>query len=245
MPPPYWRSGGAWFQLHDALDELVGRLEELVPIHADVEAQIAEYFDRYPAERNSETEEAMERFRDMCHPLWEAEHRVKLKCDLVILMAAIFAEELINRFCVFNLPRELVEALEKLSPSEKMTAAASHLGTVNVRSTAAFAAMVSLSGWRNAFAHGHCVDRPAKTLRHNHLILPAEYAGIPDGVETVVKQLAGLVKIIEYLASISINPYTASSSETSPFVYFMGAIRRFRFSGERTNYELQIRESGA
>ena len=232
MPPPYWRSGGASFQLDDALQTLIERLHELVPIHSVVRGHIARHFERYTTDEETEAEAAMDEFGDICDPLWEAEHRVKLKADLSILMAAILAEEIINRFCVYNVPKELVEALEKLSPAEKLTAAASHLGKTSVRSSAAFAAITALSSWRNAFAHGHCVDRPVKTLRHNHLISPDEYPGVPDTVAAVIKHIAGLVRIVQFLAAIGLNPFTANTYEATALPPYVGGAQAISFYGQ-------------
>lgn len=238
MPPPYWRSGGVVFQLEDALQTLLQFLRELVPVHAVVEDQLVIHFEQFENEEESQTEEALGAFAEICDPLWEIEFKVQLKCQLTILMAAIYAEELINRFCVYNAPKELVETLEKLSPAEKLTAAAGHLGNCRVRATAAFSAMTALSGWRNAFAHGHCVDRPVKTLRHNHLIEPEDRQGVPDMVRDAIQHLSGLIRIIEYLAASSRNPYTMGMSDRDGFVTFVRELKRFKFSVRGAAYSL-------
>lgn len=206
MPPPYWRSGGASFHVEDALARLVELLHELLPIHASTDERLEQYYIKYPDEHEAESDTAMEEFGDICDSLWEIEHKIRMKCELAILMSAIHAEETVNQFCVFNLPKELVETLERLSPAEKFTAAASHLNQKQVRSTAAHSALTGLSGWRNAFAHGHCVDRPVKTLRHNHLISPKEYPGVPDSVASVLKHVGGYIRLAKYLTRVSKNP---------------------------------------
>jgi len=240
MPPPYWRSGGASFQVEDALELLIELLHQLLPIHARTDELVEQHFIKYPREQETESGLAMEEFAEICDPLWEIEHKIKMKCELAILMSAIQGEEEINRFCVFNIPKELVETIEKLSPAEKLTAAASHLGEKRVRSTAAYSAMAELSAWRNAFAHGHCVDRPVKTLRHNHLISPNEYPGVPDSVASVVKHVSGYVKLIEYLARVSQNPYTSSASEAKAFKGVLRDLKRFRFRGGPMIYDVSL-----
>jgi hypothetical protein len=169
-----------------------------------------------------------------------------MKCELAMLMSAIQTEEEINKFCVYSLPKELVETLEKLSPAEKLTAAISPPGEKKVRSTPAYCAVVALSAWRNAFAHGHCVDRPVKTLRHNHLISPDEYPGVPDNVTSVIKQVSGYMKLKEYLAQMSKNPYTASASEEDQTLKnLLYELRRFKFRGGPMVYDVSLMETAA
>jgi hypothetical protein len=244
MPPPYWRSGGASFHIEDALERLVELLHELMPIHTATDKKLDRFYEKYPDERSSDSDEAMEEFGDICDALWELEHNIKLKCQIAILMAAIDAEETINQFCVFNLPKELVESLERLSSAEKLTAAASHLNQRAVRSTAAYAAVRALSGWRNAFAHGHCVDRPVKTLRHNHLISPKGYPGVPESISDAVKHLEAYNKLAKYLAKISQNPYTASSSELEETIRdCLREIKKFAFEGGLQVYSITYCET--
>lgn len=237
MPPPYWRSGGASFHIEDAISRLAELLHQLVPIHASTDKALEAFYVKYPSEDVAESDAAMEEFGDICDALWQIEHKIRLKCELAILMAAIYAEEKINQFCVFNLPKELVESLERLSPAEKLTAAASHLNQKAVRSTAAYAAVTALSVWRNAFAHGHCVDRPVKTLRHNHLISPKDYPGVPDGVEEVLKHISAFDRLSKYLAAISQNPYT---SNPESFSSLLTEVRKFNFQGGPMVYSVAI-----
>ena len=134
-------------------------------------------------------------------------------------MAAIAAEEKLNQFCVYNLHQDIAEPLEKLSPPEKLQVASAVLGHSGVRGTRPFHAIQCLNTWRNAFAHGHCTDRPTKTLRHNHLIAPNEYPGVPDSVALCIKMLSGYVDLCEYLISISENPYTAGRGEEETTIF--------------------------
>ena len=83
-------------------------------------------------------------------------------------------------FCVFNLHRDIAETIEKLSVQEKLLVASGVMGKHDVKSEAVYERAGKLNRWRNAFAHGHCVDRPVKSLRHNHLIDPDEYPGVPN-----------------------------------------------------------------
>ncbi len=241
MPPPYWRSGGASFHIEDALERLAELLHALIPIHTATDEKLHLFYERYPDEDSTKSDGTMEEFGEICDALWEIEHKIKMKCQVAILMAAIHAEETINRFCVFNLPKEFVESLERLSPAEKMTAAASHLKQIAFRSTAAYAAVTGLSAWRNAFAHGHCVDRPVKTLRHNHLISPKDYPGVPDSVSGAIKHLEAYNKLAKYLVAICQNPYTSSISDSEEhFSHLLREVRRFKFEGGPMVYSVTL-----
>lgn len=241
MPPPYWRSGGASFQLADALTTLVELLAQLPDLNQRITLALSDHFVKYPTLRASQTDEGMQEFLDICDELWALEHRITLKAQLVILMTAIQAEELINQFCVFNLPREFVETLERLSPAEKLTAGASALGRRKVRATPAYGAVGELMAWRNAFAHGHCVDRPLKSLRHNHLISPEEYPGVPDSIVLMLKLTAGYTRLAEYIKRISKNPYTRGTDhDWQEALASLKTVARYRFSGGPTAYEVTI-----
>src|SRR5687767_13439687 len=93
MPPPYWRSGGASFHVEDALGRLLELLHELLPIHARTDERLEQFYAKCPDEQSDESDPAMEEFGEICDSLWEIEHKIKMKCELGILMAAIQAEE--------------------------------------------------------------------------------------------------------------------------------------------------------
>ena len=115
-------------------------------------------------------------------------------------------------FCVFNLPRDIAESIEKLSPPEKLLIASAAIGKPSVKGHSVFEAAQQLATWRNAFAHGHCVDRPTKSLRHNHLIPPDEYPGVPSTLSKMRDLVGAYIRISDYLRAISTNPYTAGKS---------------------------------
>jgi hypothetical protein len=111
MPPPYWRSGGAIFHILDALKDLPRLLSELIPVHERTELRLDEYYEKHPDEPSNDDDAALEEFGEICDELWELEHRIKLKAQIAILMSAIQAEDDINRFCVFNLHKDIAESV--------------------------------------------------------------------------------------------------------------------------------------
>jgi len=207
MPPPYWRSSGAIFHVLAGLRSMVDSLSKLQPVVEQTDLALEKHYKKY--DDNSESDAAMEEFSEICDELWALEHAIKLEGERTILMASIAAEDEINQFCVFNLHRDIAETIEKLSPSEKLLIASGALGRHGLKGTDVFEKARRLASWRNAFAHGHCVDRPVKSLRHNHLISPEQYPGVPNMAEDTREFVGAFLAISRYLRSISRNEYTA------------------------------------
>ena len=210
MPPPYWRSGCAIFLALDALMDLPKLLSKLIKVYERTEINLDKYFKKHPKEPNDDNES--DEFAEICNNLWELEHKIKIKAELAIIMSAIIAEEHVNRFCLFHLHKDIIESIENLSPPKKLLLASTVVGDKSVKSTTIYEAINKLSKWRNAFVHGHCVDRPTKSLRHNHLIPPSQYPGVPDTLAKMQELIGCFLKIEKYLKSISLNPYTAGIS---------------------------------
>lgn len=209
MPPPYWRCSGAIFHLNDALEELFDRLFDLEDMLETTEPPLATYYLECP---ESKDDPELERFAEICDELWVSEHKVKLKAELACLMSAIQIEDELNEFCVFNLHKDIAETIEKLSPPEKLLIASAVVGQTGVKGVSAFQELRKLTAWRNAFAHGHCVDRPTKSLRHNHLISPEEYPDVASTLRDAIGLVSAFLIVSDYLREISINPSTAEMS---------------------------------
>jgi hypothetical protein len=238
MPPPYWRGCGAIFHVEDALEEIEYLLHDLIPLHAETETRLAEHYEKYP-EHNEDDEEALEEFSEITDDLAVHEHRIRLKAEVACLMSAIEAEDEINRFCVYNLHRDIAESIEKLSPPEKLLIASAAIGKPGVKGDSVFEAARRLAGWRNAFAHGHCIDRPTKSLRHNHLIPPDEYPGVPSSLAEMRELIGAYLRVSDYLSAISINPYTASKCSNVENVQdLLTRISKYRFDGNNYVYDV-------
>lgn len=226
MPPPYWRTSGAVFQIVAALEELCTSLETLRKVLPRINHLLAEYF-----ERNPEPIEDHEEFGDITEPLWEVESKIKSKCELAVFMVAIEAEDLVNRIGVFNLHKDVAQSIEKLNPPEKLLIVAVTLTGTSIKDSKPYEALKKLTSWRNAYAHGHCTDRPTKSLRHNHLISPTHYPTVPKQIEHMLMQLEGYLTVSEYLRSISKNEYTAgSSAHDSDIQDLLEQVRKYKFS---------------
>lgn len=236
MPPPFWRGAGAIFHVKASLADLLRLLEQLVPLNRETDRRLEEYFARKPEVDDDDPE-----FADICEALWELESQIKLKAEIAILMAAISAEDHLNMFAVFNLHKQVAEPLEKLPPHEKLQVLSALLDKPGITGSHVYGALKKLAAWRNAFAHGHCVDRPTKSLRHNHLTEPAELPGVPSMVADVAQMVSCYVELVDYLCSISKNPYTDGPDwDVDQIRGLLGDIRHYTFSGNNWVYEVEV-----
>ena len=200
--------------------------------------QLDQYYEKYGDDDKSEDASVV--FGNICNNLWELEHLIKLDSERAILMSAISAEDEVNQFCVFNLHRDIAETIEKLSVPEKLLVASGVMGKHGVKSTAVYEKAVKLNSWRNAFAHGHCVDRPVKSLRHNHLIHPDEYPGVPNAVASVIELVGGFLILSRYLQSISKNTFTSEDSrEHCELDKSISVLREYSFQGDEDIYDVR------
>lgn len=237
MPPPYWRSPCAVFHIEESLSNLLTLLDQLIIINENTDKKLAIYFSRKPKPKEGDQE-----FAEICNELWELEHKIRLNIEISILMAAIEAEATINQFCVYNIAKDIVESIEEINPCKKLKVASAAVGKPGVKSKAPYEALKKLTSWRNAFAHGHCTDRPTKSLRHNHLIEPPEFPGVPSYIKLLISMLGGFVKIEPYLASISKNPYTAGKSiHIENIKKIINKIKKFKFKGTNLYYTVSTK----
>jgi hypothetical protein len=239
MPPPYWRSSGAVFCILDALEAILDLLAQLVPVLERTEAELELHFEEYPD--NEQTDEEMEEFSGIVDELWEIESKIKAKASVAILMSAIEAEDHINRFCVFNIHKDVAESIEKLQPPDKLLATAGMVGQEIGKGHAVYGDIKTLTRWRNTFAHGHCVDRPTRSLRHNHLLPPDQYPGIITHLAELRRLVSGYIRVSEYLASISRNEYGFGSSyEVERSKELLSEIARYQFIGDDNVYRITV-----
>jgi len=239
MPPPYWRSSGAIFQLTSALEDLCTSLRALRDVLPRVNYLLDEYFNRNP-----EPAEDNEEFGEIAEPLWEIESKISLKCELAVFMAAIEAEDTINMISCFNLHKDVSESIEKLSPPEKLLIISASLTGTSIKGAKPYELLKALTSWRNAYAHGHCTDRPTKSLRHNHLISPENYSTIPGVIDHMMNQLEGYLTVSKYMRSISKNDYTSGSSvEDLEIQGCLEQVKRYKFVYEENGevYDIEYK----
>lgn len=239
MPPPHWRGGGAIFHLERSLWEIEDLLKELLPIHAQTRIRLDEYYAKYPDDDKSN--EALTEFGEIVDELFDIEHQIRLKGEIACLMSAIEAEDDINRFCVFNFHKDIAESIERIPPPEKLLVASATIGKPGAKDTSVFSGLCQMVAWRNAFAHGHCVDRPTKTLRHNHLIQPNEYPGVPSTLAETRELVGAFLRLSDYLHEISLNAYTGAKEGNVENV--RDSIRKiacYRFDGNNWAYDVML-----
>lgn len=231
MPPPYWRDGGGMFHMqvsinqiaYELLPDLISATEVWMAVEDDVDPEADTEGDESP-------------FREELDALMDVESEIIRLSDLVIFMAAIEAESAINKFAVFNVHKDAAEAIETLSPPDKLVLVSALVNAAPVKGTAAFEAIRKLTSWRNAAAHGHCVDRPTTSLRKNHLISPKELPLVPAKLSELQDRLRDYFRVKEYLRGISVNRYAAgrlvNDDEIADALAVIGEYKFDRF-GER------------
>lgn len=244
MPPPYWRSSDIIFQLTDSLEELCTSLRLLHEVLPIVNHQLCEYFDRNP-EPNEEDDDDLDEFGEITEPLWDVEKKISSKCNLAIFMSAIVAEDLLNKVCVYNLHKDISDSIEKLNPPEKLLIVSASLTNNYTKGEKPYESLRTLTSWRNSYAHGHCVDRPTKSLRHNHLISPKFYHSIPLSINDMIQKINGYLIVSDYLRSISVNEYTSGSSYHDQEIRdYLSQLEKYKFVYEDNGvvYDLRYNE---
>jgi len=136
--------------------------------------------------------------------------------DLAMLMAAITIESLVNKFCVYNLHHEIAEALEKLTPPEKLVVSSAILGFTGTKSFAPHEASKKLNAWRNSYAHGHCVMTNRRGLLKNHLRnspVGSLEREAPQITVTMIDMIRSFLRIIDFLGDITQNKYVLADEQ--------------------------------
>ena len=228
MPPPYWRSSGGIFHVQRSVEDVAEKLlPQLVEILHELDLEVDEHGSRVVAAAKGDLPESDladvedQPLADIVYDLMEVEAEIIRLVDLAIFMAAVEAESAINMVAVFNVHKDAAEALEKLGPPDKLILLTALVGAPPVKGRSEFESIGRLTRWRNAAAHGHCVDQPTSSLRRNHLIAPQELPSIPAKLAELESYLEDFFRVNKYLQSISKNPYTADTS------WHDGEIRRF------------------
>lgn len=121
-------------------------------------------------------------------------------------------------------------------------AAAGTVGEEIGKGPAVYGAIKVLAQWRNAFAHGHCVDRPTRSLRHNHRIPSDKHSGVASQLSELQRLVPSYVRVPEYRASISRNKYGSGRSyEIERTKEPLAEIARYRFiGGDHNIYEIVV-----
>jgi|SRR5579859_2274329 len=141
------------------------------------------------------------------HHISDDHNLASIRMDMFHLLAAIACEESINRFCYFELPRDVTETLEKLQPTEKLLVAAAFLGQPNMKSSHVYEGLKSLIGWRNHYAHGHNPGRSTDSLRRNHAVFPeaGEISTLEDDLKELKKAAGHYRQIMAWLHKTGIH----------------------------------------
>lgn len=206
MPPPYWRASNALFQILETLDEINILLGELPAVHKNADLNTKSDYLFELSEKDKFYEIA-----NITGDLFLLEYKLSLKCELVVFLIAIVLEDKLNMTIVYNLDKDLSELSEKMNLSEKLQLISIVLKNKSVKSDKIYQKVRAITKWRNAYAHGHCTDRPTNSLRHNHLIFPDVFLSLPGEIKQLKEYLQNYIEITCYLRDISINDYTKNA----------------------------------
>jgi hypothetical protein len=235
MPPPYWEDSGALDQFIRAIEMVNSLLPALADESNRIEPLVNDYHDRRDNYGEGYDPEYIE-FGKIADDFNDLELAIASYADLCVLMGAISVETLINKFCVYNLHRDIAEPLERLASPEKLIISSALVGHPGVKSRAPYEAVKELTKWRNAFAHGHCVDRPTQSIHKNHLISDKS-SGIRSAdasVKILTEAVNRYLCIHDYLNEITKNPYVIDVDDdvnTSKVKRLLAEIQKYRFSG--------------
>lgn len=241
MPPPFWQDC-------EAIDQLIRALQEIEPLLDDLSAEIKKtdsILDEHDRKSESSGGENIdkEKFNLIMGRYCFLVYSIGSRVDLSILMAAITIETLLNKFCVYNFPKDLVEPLEKLNPPEKLCVASAIINPPGAKSLAAHGAAKEFYKWRNNYAHGHCVGQNAKGLYKNHLRLTPVSTlerQAPKMIKLLQNMIRGFLQIYEYLSEITRNDYVVSEDkeDISEIMELINKISKYKFTSQIYPYEI-------
>ena len=87
---PFWRSNGAIFIVLKSLAEVEQVLNKMLREQRIVDSKLGAFYAKYPPETDeSDSDEAMEEFGDICERLWSLEADLSCCIRTAILMAII------------------------------------------------------------------------------------------------------------------------------------------------------------
>jgi len=234
MPPPYWEDSGALDQFIRSIEMVVALLPGLFDEGDRISPLVDAYHERRDA-NGPEYDPEYEEFADISNDFMDLEIAIVSYSDLCVFMGGISVETLINKFLVYNFHRDICEPLESLSPPDKLVIASALTGFPGVKSTAPYEATKQLSKKRNAFAHGHCVDRLTSNMRKNHL--RNEGPGIQNArrsVDNLVSAITWYLCVHDYLCGITKNQYVIGvddKADSEKIRGLLSEVRKYSFSG--------------
>jgi len=243
MPPPYWDDCGS-------IDQLIRGMETVIPtldaLQKEIETidPLLEKWDKQREVLGDSFDSEGKQFNEIHADYIGYVHAIVSHSDLAILMAAITMESLINKFCVYNLHKDIVEPLERLNPCEKLVVALAIIGKPNFRSNAVYDDIKKLKTWRNSFVHGHCVELRSDNFMKNHLRKSSPSAldrEAPQKVEILREMIERFIRCYEFLDKMTINRYVVEDGkeDIGRVRELLDELRTYNFSDSEYPYEIE------
>ncbi|MEC1723935.1 hypothetical protein P9E34_04135 [Schinkia azotoformans] len=203
---PYWRSNATILTTTQLVDELFHYLSKWYLLKEDKMSQE----DRYTTWNLPATGNELTNFIIQL-PAPSYSHRAKNTCDLIMLMCAIFTEDNINMFIVFNIDESIVNSIERMNAIQKVEIASAILKQPKFKGTHVYKCLKEIVEWRNNYAHGKEMDMPKQeTLKKTHIEhKPQKYPNLKDKIAKLIDIINDTYSVSEYLSSISTHEYTS------------------------------------
>ncbi|MGG3801777.1 hypothetical protein [Metabacillus fastidiosus] len=203
---PYWRSNGSITIANQSMEELfyyLGKWQLLKEDRLTTEERYINW--KLPIEEDDKMNDFLISFNHI--PF--ASH-AKSKSHIIMLMCAIYIEDTINKFLVFNINESIVNSIERMNSLQKMEIATAILNEKGFKGTHVYTGLKFIVDWRNQFAHGKMADMlKQESLRKTHVEHePAEYPTLKNEIESLIKTIQYTDDVHKYIQKISIHKYT-------------------------------------
>lgn len=204
---PWWRSNGSILIANQLVEELfyyLGKWKLFKEDKLSEEDRLINW--RLPIDEDDDLNE----FFINTHGMSLAA-RSKHLCQLIMLMCAIYLEDQVNKFLVFNIDESIVDSIERMNSLQKLEIASAILKQPKFKGTHIYQKLKSIVDWRNQFAHGKLDDMPKQeSLRKTHVEhRPEKHPSLKSEMKKLIETIDNTNAVYSYLQQISIHEYTS------------------------------------
>jgi hypothetical protein len=223
---PWWRSNGSILIANQLVEDLfyyLGKWKLFKEDKLPEEDRLINW--RLPIDEDDDLNEFFIKTNGMSFAV-----RAQHLCQLVMLMCAIYIEDQVNKFLVFNIDESIVDSIERMNPLQKLEIASAILEQPKFKGTHIYQKLKSIVEWRNQFAHGKLDDMPKQqSLRKTHLEhTPEKYPSLKSEIEKLIATIDNTNAVYSYLQQISKHEYTSwGSSDLDMLVENNEMIKKF------------------
>lgn len=207
---PYWRSNGSIVIANQLVEDLfyyLGKWKLLKDDKLSREDRIVNW--KLPIDEDDDLNDFYIKTSGVSFA-----SRSKYICQLIMLTCAIYVEDQVNKFLVFNIDESIVNSIDRMNSLQKLEIATAILEKPKFKSTHVYQKLKVIVDWRNQFAHGKLDDMPKQeSLRKTHLDHePSSYPSLKTEIIKLSTIIDNTGVVCEYLQKISTNEYTRLNS---------------------------------